>query len=246
MQRYFLKLAYNGTDFNGWQIQPNAPSIQEEIINALTKMNRNNRVDVVGCGRTDAGVHASLFYAHFDFDPERLPKEVVFKLNNMLPNGIAIQECIPVKNEAHARFDATHRTYNYFIHTKKNPFRFQEAYLYSHELNVKAMNKASAQLLDFKDFTSFSKVHTENFTNDCNVSFAEWKVTEEGYQFTITANRFLRNMVRAIVGTSIEVGLGRMTIEEFKQIIELKDRSKAGRSVPGEGLFLADVSYPYL
>lgn len=245
MSRYFLKIAYNGTNYAGWQIQPNAMSIQEEIQNQLTKINKNAPIEIVGCGRTDAGVHASDFYAHFDAPDHFELDKLLHKLNGMLSNHISVLDVIPVAKDAHARFDATSRTYHYFISKKKDPFNNDLQYFFRAELDLEKMNKACQLLFKHEDFTSFSKLHTDTFTNNCNVTEAFWEATENGYKFTITANRFLRNMVRAVVGTCLEVGLSKISIQDFNEIILSKDRSNAGTSVPGKGLFLAKIEYPY-
>lgn len=246
MTRYFLKLAYNGSAYSGWQIQPNAKSIQEEIQEQLKKINKNKPIEIVGCGRTDAGVHASEFYAHFDAPEDLTIDQLQHKLNGMLSKHISIMNIIQVHEDAHARFDATTRTYHYFISQVKDPFQSDFHYFFKPDLDVKKMNEACKFLFKHEDFTSFSKLHTDTFTNNCSILKAEWKKTDQGYQFTITANRFLRNMVRAIVGTCMEVGLGKISVPEFNQIILAKDRNRAGTSVPGKGLFLAQITYPYL
>ena len=245
MQRYFIQLAYKGTNFFGWQIQPNHPSIQETIEEALTKLNKNKKVDVVGCGRTDTGVHASKYFAHTDLNLEFTEEELTFKLNSMLPEAIAIQKISPVSTEAHARFDATKRTYHYFIHHHKDPFISEVSWYRKGQLDVKTMNKAAFRLLNHEDFECFSKVKTDVTNFNCKIYNAFWIKSDKGLIFSITANRFLRNMVRAIVGTLIEVGEGKMTIEEFQEVMDSKNRSEAGQSVPAKGLFLADIAYPY-
>jgi len=243
-QRYFLQLSYKGTRYHGWQVQPNAVSVQEVMENALSTLLRE-KIAVVGAGRTDTGVHASYFILHFDLEKD-FPKnyDLVYKLNSFLPEDIAVQACWPVSEDAHARFSATSRTYHYFISTQKDPFSTESSYYYSLLLDVDKMNVAAQILFEYEDFTSFSRLHTDVKTNNCQIMQAEWK--KEGTQliFVIKADRFLRNMVRAIVGTLLEVGKGKLSVEEFKQIIEKQDRGAAGASAPAHGLFLVDIEYP--
>ncbi|NDV81722.1 tRNA pseudouridine(38-40) synthase TruA [Bacteroides sp. 51] len=245
MQRYFIYLAYDGTNYHGWQIQPNGISVQESLMKALTTFLQKD-IEVIGAGRTDAGVHASLMVAHFDYDGEPLDTvQVTEKLNRILPQDISVFDVCPVKPDAHARFDAVTRIYKYYVTTHKFPFNRQYRYRIHGSLNFDLMNEAAQTLLEYSDFTSFSKLHTDVKTNNCNVLHAKW--TQEGennWVFTIRADRFLRNMVRAIVGTLLEVGRGKMTVEEFRKVIEQKDRGKAGTSAPGHALFLVDVEYP--
>ncbi|MBD3636438.1 MAG: tRNA pseudouridine(38-40) synthase TruA [Crocinitomicaceae bacterium] len=245
MGRVFIKLAYKGTKYFGWQIQPEQLTVQECIERELTKLNSGNPVSVTGCGRTDTGVHASEFYAHADLPFEMSPDNLVFKLNNMLPSDIAIHQVFTMPDEAHARFDATARTYHYFIHHEKDPFIEEISWYRSHELNIEEMNKACLQLMDHKDFECFSKVKTDVTNFNCDIRNALWIKSDKGYIFSITANRFLRNMVRAIVGTMLEIGEGKMSLEEFSAVLKSKDRSEAGQSVPAKGLFLSKVEYPY-
>ena len=255
-KRYFIRFSYDGTAYHGWQIQPNSVSVQETLQGALSTLLRRE-VEVVGAGRTDAGVHARMMVAHFDwpsqqensqlstFNSQLDCSQLVYKLNKLLPPDIAVQEVYPVAADLHARFSATSRTYHYFIHLAKSPFlRPYSWYVYT-TLDFSRMNEAARLLLDYEDFTSFSKTHTDAKTNLCRVTHAVWEETEDGgWRFTITANRFLRNMVRAIVGTLVEVGRGRMTIDEFRQVIESRNRCVAGESVPGHALFLVDIQYP--
>lgn len=244
MQRYFIYLSYNGANYHGWQIQPNGISVQERLMKALSTVLRYD-VEVIGAGRTDAGVHARLMVAHVDLQsalPD--PAAFAFKLNGILPNDIAIHKIVPVKQEAHARFDATSRTYEYWLVTKKNPFLCDWAAKIYADLDFEAMNEAAKYLFNYIDFTSFSKLHTDVKTNNCKIMRAEWQQRGEMWVFTIQADRFLRNMVRAIVGTLLQVGRNRMSLEEFKTVIEAKDRGKAGTSAPAEGLYLVDVAYP--
>lgn len=245
MARYFLEIAYDGTSFHGWQIQNNAVTVQEEIQKAIAVLLGEN-IEVLGCGRTDTGVHAKQFFLHFDYEKEINNTEFVYKLNRILPSTIAVYEIQKVHEDAHARFDATARTYYYYYHYKKDPFLEKfSAYIYP-ELNMEKMNEAAKHLLKYDDFTSFSKLHSDNKTNLCKISEAFW--TKENHQliFTITADRFLRNMVRAIVGTMVLVGKEKISVDDFCKIIEAKNRGEAGESVPAHGLFLAKVKYPFL
>lgn len=244
-QRYFIYLAYDGTNYHGWQIQPNGISVQECLMKALATFLRRE-IEVIGAGRTDAGVHATLMVAHFDFEGDALDVELVAdKLNRLLPPDISVYQVRRVKSDAHARFDATARTYKYYITTSKNPFNRQYRCRIHGNLDFKRMNEAAQELFDYSDFTSFSKLHTDVRTNICRITMAEWtQVDEATWVFTIRADRFLRNMVRAIVGTLLEVGRGKMTVQDFKQVIELQDRGKAGASAPGQALFLVNVEYP--
>lgn len=244
--RVFLKLSYKGTNFFGWQIQPEQYSVQEAIELELSRLNGEKEVKIVGCGRTDTGVHASEFFAHVDLPFEIDPKQLIFKLNNMLPSDIAIHEVIPVSDEAHARFDATSRTYHYFIHRQKDVFIHETSWYRPQELDMDSMNRACLLLQNHKDFECFSKVKTDVTNFECNITHAAWIRSDRGYIFTITANRFLRNMVRAIVGTLIGVGEGKLSLEEFQAILDSKNRSEAGQSVPAKGLFLASIRYPYI
>jgi tRNA pseudouridine38-40 synthase len=241
--RYFIQLSYNGTRFFGWQRQPNALSLQELMEKTLSTILREE-ITVVGAGRTDTGVHASFFVLHFDVSFEITePQKLVYQLNRFLPGDIAIQKMRKVSPEFHARFSAVSRTYKYFICTEKNPFQTETCYQYTVPLDIEKMNKAALVLFEFTDFTSFSKLHTDVKTNNCKIFQAEWIMENNQLIFTIKADRFLRNMVRAIVGTLIEVGKGKLTIEDFKKIIEAKDRGAAGTSAPAQGLFLADIGY---
>lgn len=241
--RRFIQLSYDGAAYHGWQKQPNARSVQQTLQEALSMLLQTD-IEVVGAGRTDAGVSARMMVAHFETDKACDNEQLVYKLNKLLPHDIAVQRIWEVSDEMHARFSATSRTYHYYIHTRKDPFVRQYSWLVTFPLDFARMNEAASRLPDFDDFTSFSKVNTDTKTNLCNVTEARW--TQEGentWRFTITANRFLRNMVRAIVGTLIEVGRGRMTVDEFCQVIEQRNRCSAGDSVPGHALFLVDVSY---
>ncbi|WP_346863210.1 tRNA pseudouridine(38-40) synthase TruA [uncultured Draconibacterium sp.] len=244
IQRYFLQLSYKGTNYHGWQIQPNAISVQEVMEDALSKILRE-KIAVVGAGRTDTGVHASYFILHFEAEnkiPENL--DLVYKLNSFLPSDISVQKVWPVNQELHARFSATSRTYHYFISRQKNPFTTEISYTYLKPLDIDKMNEAAQLLFNYEDFTSFSRLHTDVKTNNCKIMQAEWRFEENQLVFVIKADRFLRNMVRAIVGTLLEVGKGKLSINEFCQIIENKDRGLAGASAPAQGLFLVDIGYP--
>lgn len=244
MQRYFIYLAYDGTNYHGWQIQPNGSSVQECLMKALATFLRRE-VEVIGAGRTDAGVHASLMVAHFDNEEELDTLIVTDKLNRLLPPDISVFKVCRVKRDAHARFDATARTYKYYVTTTKYPFNRQYRCRVYGTLDFELMNRAAVTLFDYSDFTSFSKLHTDVKTNLCRIMHAEWTQEDDTtWVFTIQADRFLRNMVRAIVGTLLEVGRGKLTVEGFRQIIEQQDRCKAGTSAPGNALFLVDVEYP--
>lgn len=241
--RFFITLSYDGTRYHGWQIQPNGDSVQQRLQEALSTLLRKP-VEVVGAGRTDTGVHARMMVAHFDWEETIDGKQLAYKLNKLLPGDIAVQEVRQVEDDMHARFSATSRTYHYFIHTRKDPFLQAYSWQIPFALDFEKMNEAAKVLLEYKDFTSFSKVNTDTKTNLCDLKEAFWEEVEPGrWRFTITANRFLRNMVRAIVGTLVEVGRGRISIEEMRHIIEAKDRCQAGESVPGKALFLVDIKY---
>lgn len=244
MTRYFLKLAYNGSKYHGWQIQDNAPSVQETINKAIS-LQTGEEINLSGCGRTDTGVHAKEFYAHFDLtDKIKDKSKFTYRLNSFLPQDIVIHDVFEVDKEAHARFDANSRTYEYHISRIKDPFRTELAYLLTGELDVNAMNLGAELLKEYTDFTSFSKLHTQVKTNNCKIISASWKENDNLLIFEITADRFLRNMVRAIVGTLIELGKGKANLNDLRTIIEAKNRSKAGFSVPAHGLYLSKVEYP--
>ena len=240
--RFFIELSYKGTDYHGWQVQPNATSIQSEINKAISTI-FNTEIEVTGAGRTDAGVHAKQMFAHFDLLEEFDISQTISKLNGVLPKDIAIINIYKVNDNAHSRFDAISRTYHYYLIQQKNSFK-QDTYLIHKSLNVIAMNKACSFLLGEQDFTSFSKANTQNITNNCNVMLVKWEQIEDELVFTIQADRFLRNMVRAIVGTLLKVGEGKMSVEDIKVIIAKKDRCSAGVSVPSHALFLSKVEYP--
>jgi tRNA pseudouridine38-40 synthase len=243
--RYFIRLCYKGTKYHGWQIQPNSSTIQE-ILNQDLSLILNEKIEVTGAGRTDTGVHAKVFYAHFDSSVKDLHTDtnLVFRINSKLPKDIAIRDILKVKPDAHTRFDAISRTYEYHITRVKDPFLTDFAYFIYGNLNFESMNQVTALLAEVSDFTSFSKVDTDVMTNICKVSRAEWTIDPEKMLFTITADRFLRDMVRAIVGTILDVGFGRTSVSEFRAIIEKKNRSAAGNSAPAKGLFLTDIQYP--
>ncbi len=245
MQRYFIYLAYEGTNYHGWQVQPNGVSVQECLQKALSTLLRVE-TEVVGAGRTDAGVHAKLMVAHFDSEREDLNLALLTdKLNRLLPPDISVYRVCKVHPEAHARFDALSRTYKYYITSVKSPFNRHLKWRMHGSLNYELMNEAAKILFEYTDFTSFSKLHTDVKTNNCKIMQAEWiQEDETTWVFTIKADRFLRNMVRAVVGTLVEVGRGKISIEEFRKVIEQKDRCKAGASVPGHALFLVDIEYP--
>ena len=245
MPRYFLHLAYNGADYHGWQSQPNAVTVQETVEKALSRVLRR-QVAIVGAGRTDTGVNARSMYAHFDVDNEIAdPQRLISALNSLVGRDIAIYGIRRVADDAHARFDAVARTYKYFVTTRKSPFDYRFAWNPPYRLDVDAMNAAAARLADYIDFTSFSKLHTDVATNNCRIYEARWTAESDRLTFTIKADRFLRNMVRAIVGTLVDVGRGKTSVDEFCRIIERKDRCAAGASVPGNALFLWQVDYPY-
>lgn len=241
--RYFITFSYDGTAYHGWQIQPHSVTVQEELQKALSTLMRKP-MEVVGAGRTDTGVHARKMIAHFDHDEVLDCPQLVYKLNKLLPRDIAVQYVEPVADDMHARFSAKSRTYHYYVHLDKNPFLRSYSWQVYGNPDFELMNRAARVLMEYKDFTSFSKVNTDTKTNDCTITEARWdRVGEDQWRFTVTANRFLRNMVRAIVGTLMEVGRGRMTIEQLRSVIEAKDRCRAGDSVPGNALFLVEVLY---
>jgi len=240
--RYFIELSYKGTNYHGWQIQPDASSVQEEITKALATI-LQEKILLVGAGRTDAGVHASQMFAHVD-TVKKLTDDYVHKLNAILPNDIVIKSIKEVSDDTHARFDAVSRTYEYRILLGRDPFLLETTWqLHQKNLQIEKMNEAANLLFKYEDFESFSKVKTDVNTFNCTIMKAVWTLEDKHLIFHIKANRFLRNMVRAIVGTLIEVGLGKKTVEDFRKIIESKKRSEAGLSVPAKGLFLTEVCY---
>ena len=243
--RYFIEFAYKGTNYHGWQIQPEAISVQE-VLTKATNLILKDSFELVGAGRTDAGVHASQMYAHFDTEVDFNSEDAVRKINSYLPEDIAVFRIFPVSADAHTRFDATARTYEYHIHLKKNVFSKDLSWYHFRKLNIDKMNEAAKILLEYEDFECFSKTHTDVFTFSCNITQAYWEQKDSQLIFHISANRFLRNMVRAIVGTLINVGLGKIQSNDVHEIIKSKNRGKAGFSVPAHGLYLTKVVYPYI
>ena len=241
--RFFIKFAYDGTDYHGWQIQPNANSVEAELENALSTLMRRE-ISVVGAGRTDTGVHARMMVAHFDNEESLDCENLAFKLNRLLPRDIAVYEVRQVADDMHARFSAKSRTYHYYIHTTKNPFLRKYSFQVVFPLNFDLMNEAASHLMEVRDFAAFCKSHTDVKTTLCDVTEARWvqKSSTEWY-FEITANRFLRNMVRAVVGTLVDVGRGKIVIKDFDEIIKGKNRSEAGESMPANALFLENIEY---
>ncbi len=263
-QRYFIELVFNGKNYHGWQIQENAISVQETLNKGLSILLKEN-IETTGCGRTDTGVHAKQFFVHFNADlsivkdsrqPNNDNPEIISEqsglinlkhhLNRILPIDIAIKRIIPVNNDAHARFDAVSRTYEYVVYQEKNPFLQESGYFIHDHLNVELMNEAAKLLLNYVDFSCFSKSRTQVLTNNCNITKAVWLQIDDRLIFVITANRFLRNMVRAIVGTLLEIGREKITQDDFMKIIEGKKRTDAGVSVPACGLYLTKVEYPFM
>ena len=243
--RYFIELAYKGTNYHGWQYQPEANSVQETLNKALSVLLKKE-IDVVGAGRTDTGVHAKQMYAHFDFETEINTIQLVHKLNSFLPKDIVIFDIIQVPNDAHARFDATKRTYEYHIHTFKDVFENDGSWLHQLPLDLEKMNEACQILFKYNDFECFSKTNSDVRTFNCVIFEAHWKQIANKIVFTISADRFLRNMVRAIVGTMINIGLNKINLTDFEKIIESKNRSQAGFSAPAHGLYLTQIEYEYL
>ncbi len=246
MPRYFLELAYRGTEYHGWQIQPNARTVQATIQEALLILTKHPS-ELTGCGRTDTGVHASLYYAHFDLqDPLQDIQKLVFQLNAILPTDIRIRNLHPVSDGAHARFDARHRSYGYYLFTKPGPFLQGLGLPFSGDLNIERMNEAAALCMGEQDFGSFSKTGTQTGHNRCTVSTCHWSEHEGFIKFDVGANRFLRGMVRALTGTLLNVGKETLSVIAFAEILAAKDRSVAGESVAPDGLFLEAIHYPYL
>lgn len=242
--RYFLKLSYNGTGFHGWQVQPKVLTVQEELAKVIGRTLQST-VEITGCGRTDTGVHAKEFYAHFDTESLPFPPtEMLYKWNNMLHRNIALHELLPVESTAHARFDATARSYEYLISSKKQPFMPDLHYYFTRPLDMHAMNEACESLIGKRSFASFCKANANNHTDICDVREASWREENGILRFRITADRFLRNMVRAVVGTMIDIGLKRTAPSDLEAILASEDRSAAGRSVPASGLYLVQVKYP--
>ena len=243
--RYFIEISYNGSKYHGWQIQPNAISIQETLMNALTTILRKD-ISVVGAGRTDAGVHALQLMAHFDIDFAINEQEIVHNLNAYLPDDIVVTSIFLVPDNAHARFDASRRSYEYRIWLGRNPFLLDTTYqVHRQQYDIKKMNEAASVLLEYTNFKCFSKSKTDVKTYNCDITEAKWVLDNGKLTFYITADRFLRNMVRAIVGTLLDIGLGKKTKQDFINIIKSEDRSNAGLSVPPQGLFLSEVKYPH-
>lgn len=246
MNRYFLHLAYDGTAYHGWQLQPNGISVQQVLNEALTTVLRQP-VMAHGAGRTDTGVHATQFFAHFDLlnylSPEEC-KQLIFSVNGIIPSDIAVFEVFLVKPNAHARFSALSRTYEYIICQRKNPFFVNRAWFNNHKVDANLMNQGASILLDYNDFGCFSKTNTQVKTFKCNLKEAFWQSDGHLLRFTITADRFLRNMVRSIVGTLVELGRGKITMHDLVRIIESGDRRLAGFSVPAQGLYLKNIRYP--
>ncbi|MEG1575009.1 MAG: tRNA pseudouridine(38-40) synthase TruA [Bacteroidales bacterium] len=242
--RYFLIFSYNGAAYHGWQIQPNCISVQKVMEEALEKILRV-KTPLTAAGRTDTGVHARYMAAHFDTgEPISDKIEFLKRLNSILPSDIAIEKVLRVNDDAHARFDALYRTYHYYITDTKNPFGGQYSCRYYGDMDFTAMNAAALCLKNYTDFTSFSKLHTNTVTNNCKIYVAYWERYDNDWRFVIKADRFLRNMVRAVVGTLLQVGRGKLTVDGFCEVIEAKDRCRAGTSVPANALFLVDVGYP--
>ncbi|UOE38412.1 tRNA pseudouridine(38-40) synthase TruA [Chryseobacterium oryzae] len=242
--RYFIEFSYNGKNYFGYQIQPKDISVQEELERALSTILREE-IKTTGAGRTDTGVHAKKMFAHFDTHLV-LPEKLTHQLNSFLPDDISVKRIFEVRNDFHARFDATFRTYEYYISLDKNPFTRDSAWQHwRRDLDINKMNEACSILFEYEDFTSFAKLHTDNKTNFCEIYIAKWEQNGTELKFTISANRFLRNMVRAIVGTMVEVGSGKIKPEDLRKVIENKNRNSAGTSAPAHGLFLVDVGYKF-
>ena len=242
--RFFITLSYDGTRYHGWQVQPNGSSVQEKLQWALSTILRQD-IQVTGAGRTDAGVHARMMVAHFDVETMHYElQDLTYKLNRLLPQDIAIQKMEPVSDEMHARFSATSRTYHYYIHTVKDPFLRAYSCELHYPLDFQLMNEAAAILMTYEDFGAFCKAHADVKTTLCHITAAQWHQTSpSSWYFEITANRFLRNMVRAVVGTLIDVGRGRLSLDDFRKVVEGKRRTEAGESMPANALFLEEVKY---
>lgn len=240
--RYFVEFSYNGTNYHGWQKQPNAHTVQEELNKCLSVL-LQKEIDLMGAGRTDAGVHAKQMFAHFDYKNPINTESIVYKMNSFLPNDVSVSKIFEVKEDTHARFSATSRTYKYYISEKKNIFN-PNLHLVYKNLDMDKMNEACTYLIGEQDFTSFSKLNTDTFTNNCTITKAVWEKEGDTYVFIISANRFLRNMVRSVVGTLLDVGCGKIKASDLKNIIDKKDRCEAGVSVPAKALFLTQINYP--
>ena len=241
--RYFVWFGYDGAAYHGWQIQPNGNSVQEELQRGLSTLLREE-ISVTGAGRTDAGVHARVMVAHFDTEKALDCRQLAYKLNRLLPQDIAVDRVEQVSDNLHARFSATSRTYHYYIHTRKDPFRRAYSCEMHYDLDFAKMNEAGRILTTYEDFGAFCKSHSDVKTTLCQVTKAEWiQTSDSSWYFEITANRFLRNMVRAVVGTLIDVGRGKLTLDDFRKVIEGKQRSEAGESMPANALFLEEIVY---
>jgi len=243
--RYFIFISYKGTSYHGWQIQPNSVTIQQILEEALSVV-LNEKIATIGAGRTDAGVHATFFAAHFEsISPDLLTiGNLVFRLNQYLPRDISVSSIKKVLPDANARYSAVSRTYKYYISRIKDPFLDSSSWYLHGKIEVTELNKACRILFNYSDFTSFSRLHSGTKSNICKIYYAGWEESDNRLVFTIKADRFLRNMVRAIVGTMVEIGSGKMDLKEFEEIILAKDRCKAGKSAPAKGLFLVDIEYP--
>ncbi len=242
--RYFIEFSYKGTNYSGWQKQNNAISVQQKLDEALTLILRET-IETVGSSRTDTGVHAEQQYAHFDTNqPVKDCEVLTYRLNSLLPFDIAVHRVFAVEDTAHSRFDANYRRYEYRIVKRKNPFLHNESHIFHKPLNIQLMNEAALLLFKYKNFESFSKMHTQVNNFLCEITEAEWFEKDGILIFSVKSNRFLRGMVRALVGTLLEVGTGKKTIADFEKIIQAQDRSKAGAQAPAEGLFLVEVGYP--
>lgn len=245
--RYFLKLAYNGAYFHGWQVQNNAHTVQQELEMCMSLILRKPEIAITGAGRTDTGVHARIYYAHFNYDvlmDEGELEQLMYKLNRVLPDSIAIYSIFKVEDDLHARFSALSRTYQYYICTNHDPFAVGVSYRYTLPLNLELMQQAASLIKNYTDFTCFTKSGTQTSTNNCIVYESEWLLKDNMLIYRTKANRFLRNMVRAMVGTLLDIGKGKLTLEEFIAILEQGTRSDAGQSVPACGLFLEAIDYP--
>lgn len=243
--RYFIFISYRGTSYHGWQVQPNGITVQKILEEALSVV-LNEKISTTGAGRTDTGVHAMIFCAHFDCNTEDLDtrKNLIYKLNSYLPKDVSVSHIRKVRDDANARFSAISRTYKYYISREKDPFTDGSSWYIQGKMDVDAMNKSASLLFKYSDFTSFSKLHTDVKTNYCRIDEAYWEEKDNMLIFTIRADRFLRNMVRAIVGTMVDIGMGKKTLREFEVIITAKDRCRAGKSAPAQGLFLTGIEYP--
>jgi len=241
MHRYIIELAYKGTNYHGWQIQPNATTIQETLEKALS-LKLQEQIKITGAGRTDTGVHAQFYIAHFDCS-KIIDDKIIFGLNNILPKDIVIYKIEKTNNNFNARFDAISRTYKYYLTNKKSPFLTDTVSFINYEINIELLNKACEILYNYTDFTSFSKLHTDTKTNDCKIINAKWYLKNNIYIFEITADRFLRNMVRSIVGTMLDLNNNKINLTDFSRIIESKNRKNAGKSAKANGLFLTNIKY---